>query len=89
MKTITKLGKQRDRLMKRLDDKGISDPLEERILADIEDINWKIANSHASDIDEILLKARLLAEVSGTISLHTIEGALLISLIDDLGNLSK
>jgi len=88
-KTIAELVQNRERLMNRLDERGACDSTQGQPLAHIEDLNWKIAHSSASDITEVLSKAKLLADVSGAIYPHTIEGALLKSLIDDLTRLSN
>jgi len=87
MKTITDLVKRRERLIIRFGKQGISDLAEENLLTDIEALNWKIAHSHANDLGEVLFKAELLADLSGGVYPHTIEGALLNSLIDDLEEL--
>ena len=89
IETIVELVKRREVLVKRLDKRGISDEIQEQLFTDIEGINWKIAISHAGDIGEIYAKAKLLADVSGAAYPYTIEGALLKSIIDDLGKLSN
>lgn len=88
-RTIAQLINSRDEKMRLLDESGLSAPAADAVLADIEDLNWKIAHAHATEIGEALSKAKLLAEVSGAVSPHTIEGALLLSLIGDLSELSS
>ena len=89
METIAELVKRRERLVKHLNNKCVSGPAEENRFVDIENLSWRIAHRRACDIGEVLSKAKLLADVSGGIYPHTIEGALLKSLIDDLENLSN
>ena len=88
-RTIAQLINSRDEKMRLLDESGVSVPAADAVLADIEDLNWKIAHARANEIGEALSKAKLLAEVSGAVYPHTIEGALLISLIEDLSELSS
>ena len=87
--TVAQLVKSRVELIRQLDEIGVSAPAAEAILTEIESLNWKIAHERASNVDEALSKAKLLAEVSGAVYPHTIEGALLMSLIEDLIELSS
>ncbi|MEL6362503.1 MAG: hypothetical protein AAFR21_15605 [Pseudomonadota bacterium] len=87
--TVTVICERHTRLMRRLDEDRVTGALADQLIADIEALNWKIARARARNISEARQKAKLLAELSGVVDPSTIEGALLVSLIDDLTELSR